>query len=246
MTVVPNAVAQGKFYLSVNAGPSLAALNATRIISTWRTRTSRDFPRAAGNFLAQTEGVKKMPSSPRLSGSHGSLNGFERYYKGGLSTRSIPSSAGPGLCSEIARIRASGGANQSLLPARRHGIAFMKRYALGVGIPVIGPASRSARRAPARRRRGARSQTLHRRRPISTMPEQGVRRGLQGGLRPPAVDLCGAASHGRSACGRCGRASVKDADTFRAALAAAQLDRCAATSSSTPTTMPFTTSMSAR
>ena len=82
MAVVPNAVAQGKFYLSVNAGPSpLAGAKCDK--NYFNVAYQNDnFHEAAGNY-AQTEGIKKMfILAPNYPAGTDSLNGFKRFYKG--------------------------------------------------------------------------------------------------------------------------------------------------------------------
>ena len=140
MAVVPNAVAQGKFYLSVNAGPSpLAGAKCDK--NYFNVAYQNDnFHEAAGNY-AQTEGIKKMfILAPNYPAGTDSLNGFKRYYKGELVGEVYTKLGQTDYAAEIAQIRASGADSVFFFLPGGMGIAFMKQYAQsGVGIPVMGP-----------------------------------------------------------------------------------------------------------
>src|SRR5690606_27301775 len=108
MAVVPNAVAQGKFYISVNAGPSpLAGAKCDR--NYFNVAYQNDnFHEAAGNY-AQTEGIEKMfILAPNYPAGTDSLNGFKRYYKGELVGEVYTKLGQTDYAAEIAQIRASG------------------------------------------------------------------------------------------------------------------------------------------
>jgi len=140
MAVVPNAVAQGKFYLSVNAGPSpLAGAKCDK--NYFNVAYQNDnFHEAAGNH-AQTEGIKKMfILAPNYPAGTDSLNGFKRYYKGELVGEVYTKLGQTDYAAEIAQIRASGADSVFFFLPGGMGIAFMKQYAQsGVSIPVMGP-----------------------------------------------------------------------------------------------------------
>ncbi len=140
MAVVPNAVAQGKFYLSVNAGPSpLAGAKCDK--NYFNVAYQNDnFHEAAGNY-AQSEGIKKMfILAPNYPAGTDSLNGFKRYYKGELVGEVYTKLGQTDYAAEIAQIRASGADSVFFFLPGGMGIAFMKQYAQsGVGIPVMGP-----------------------------------------------------------------------------------------------------------
>ena len=140
MAVVPNAVAQGKFYLSVNAGPSpLAGAKCDK--NYFNVAYQNDnFHEAAGNH-AQSEGIKKMfILSPNYPAGTDSLAGFKRYYKGELVGEVYTQLGQTDYAAEIAQIRASGADSVFFFLPGGMGIAFMKQYAQsGVGIPVMGP-----------------------------------------------------------------------------------------------------------
>ena len=140
MAVVPNAVAQGKFYLSVNAGPSpLAGAKCDK--NYFNVAYQNDnFHEAAGNH-AQSEGIKKMfILAPNYPAGTDSLAGFKRYYKGELVGEVYTQLGQTDYAAEIAQIRASGADSIFFFLPGGMGIAFMKQYAQsGVGIPVMGP-----------------------------------------------------------------------------------------------------------
>ncbi|MEQ1942401.1 ABC transporter substrate-binding protein [Mesorhizobium sp. VNQ89] len=140
MAVVPNAVAQGKFYLSVNAGPSpLAGAKCDK--NYFNVAYQNDnFHEAAGNY-AQTAGIKKMfILAPNYPAGTDSLNGFKRYYKGELVGEVYTKLGQTDYAAEIAQIRASGADSVFFFLPGGMGIAFMKQYAQsGVDIPVMGP-----------------------------------------------------------------------------------------------------------
>ena len=140
MAVVPNAVAQGKFYLSVNAGPSpLAGAKCDK--NYFNVAYQNDnFHEAAGNY-AQSEGIKKMfILAPNYPAGTDSLAGFKRYYKGELVGEVYTQLGQTDYAAEIAQIRASGADSIFFFLPGGMGIAFMKQYAQsGVGIPVMGP-----------------------------------------------------------------------------------------------------------
>lgn len=140
MAVVPNAVAQGKFYLSVNAGPSpLAGAKCDK--NYFNVAYQNDnFHEAAGNY-AQSQSIKKMfILAPNYPAGTDSLNGFKRFYKGELVGEVYTKLGQTDYAAEIAQIRASGADSVFFFLPGGMGIAFMKQYAQsGVGIPVMGP-----------------------------------------------------------------------------------------------------------
>ncbi|MDO9306726.1 MAG: ABC transporter substrate-binding protein, partial [Mesorhizobium sp.] len=140
MAVVPTAVAQGKFYLSPNAGPSpLAGAKCDK--NYFNVAYQNDnVHEAAGNY-AQTEGIKKMfILAPNYPAGTDSLNGFKRFYKGELVGEVYTKLGQTDYAAEIAQIRASGADSVFFFLPGGMGIAFMKQYAQsGVEIPVMGP-----------------------------------------------------------------------------------------------------------
>ncbi|MBX3596742.1 MAG: ABC transporter substrate-binding protein [Rhizobiaceae bacterium] len=140
MAVVPNAVAQDKFYLSPNAGPSPLAgdkCNANYFNVAYQ---NDNFHEAAGQY-AQQSGLKKVfIMAPNYPAGTDSLNGFKRYYKGELAGEVYTKLGQTDYAAEIAQIRASGADSVFFFLPGGMGIAFVKQYAQsGVGTPLIGP-----------------------------------------------------------------------------------------------------------
>jgi branched-chain amino acid transport system substrate-binding protein len=140
MAVVPNAVTQGKFYLSPNAGPSALAgakCNENYFNVAWQNDNLHE---AMGNY-ANTAGYKKsFILAPNYPAGTDALTGYKRFYKGELAGELYTKLGQTDYAAEIAQIRASGADSVYIFLPGGMGIAFMKQYAQsGVGIPVLGP-----------------------------------------------------------------------------------------------------------
>lgn len=141
MAVVPNAVGQGKFYVSPNAGPSPLAGEKCNENYFNVAYQNDNFHEAAGQY-AQDAGIKKMfIMAPNYPAGTNSLNGFKRFYKGELVGEVYTKLGQTDYAAEIAQIRASGADSVFFFLPGGMGIAFVKQYAQsGVGIPLVGPA----------------------------------------------------------------------------------------------------------
>ena len=140
MAVVPNAVAQGKFYLSPNAGPSALAgakCNENYFNVAWQNDNLHE---AMGNY-ANTAGYKKsFILAPNYPAGTDALTGYKRFYKGELAGELYTKLGQTDYAAEIAQVRASGADSLYIFLPGGMGIAFMKQYAQsGVGVPVLGP-----------------------------------------------------------------------------------------------------------
>lgn len=140
MAVVPNAVAQDIFYLSPNAGPSALAgakCNKNYFNVAWQNDNLHE---AMGAY-ANAAGYKKaFILAPNYPAGTDALTGFKRYYKGELAGELFTKVGQTDYAAEIAQIRASGADSVYFFLPGGMGIAFMKQYAQsGVGIPVMGP-----------------------------------------------------------------------------------------------------------
>jgi branched-chain amino acid transport system substrate-binding protein len=140
MAVVPNAVAQGKFYLSPNAGPSALAgakCDKNYFNVAWQNDNLHE---AMGNY-ANTLGYKKsFILAPNYPAGTDALTGYKRFYKGELAGEVYTKLGQTDYAAEIAQIRASGADSVFIFLPGGMGIAFMKQYAQsGVSIPVTGP-----------------------------------------------------------------------------------------------------------
>jgi branched-chain amino acid transport system substrate-binding protein len=139
MAVVPSAVAQGKFYLSVNAGPSpLAGAQCNE--NYFNVAYQNDnFHEAMGQY-ANEDYKKTFILAPNYPAGTDALTGFKRFYKGELAGEVYTQLGQTDYAAEIAQIRASGADSVFMFLPGGMGIAFTKQYAQsGVDIPLMGP-----------------------------------------------------------------------------------------------------------
>ncbi|NNU80188.1 ABC transporter substrate-binding protein [Halovulum dunhuangense] len=141
MAVVPAAVAQGKFYLSVNAGPSQLAGSACHP-NYFNVAWQNDNLHEAAGAYANSEGyANSFILAPNYPAGQDALAGYKRFYEGGLAGEVYTQLGQTDYAAEIAQIRASGADSVFFFLPGGMGIAFMKQYAeSGVDIPLIGPA----------------------------------------------------------------------------------------------------------
>jgi len=141
MAVVPGAVAQGKFYLSPNAGPSALAgaqCNANYFNVAYQ---NDNFHEAMGKYATDAGYKKTFIMAPNYPAGKDSLTGFKRFYKGELAGEVYTQLGQTDYAAEIAQMRASGADSVFIFLPGGMGIAFTKQYAgSGVGIPLMGPA----------------------------------------------------------------------------------------------------------
>lgn len=228
MAVVPNAVGQGKFYLSVNAGPSpLAGANCNQ--NYFNVAYQNDnFHEAMGNY-AESQGIKKMfIMAPNYPAGTDSLNGFKRYYKGELVGEVYTKLGQTDYSAEIAQIRDSGAESVFFFLPGGMGIAFMKQYAQsGVGIPVMGPGfsfSQDVLPAIGDAALGAKNSASWSKDLDNARNKQFVE-GFQAEYkRLPSIYAAQAYDTANLILSAAAKASVKDADAFRAALKAADFE----------------------
>ncbi|PYG32331.1 ABC transporter substrate-binding protein [Pelagimonas varians] len=141
MAVVPAAVAQGKFYLSPNAGPSVLAgkgCNENYFNVAWQNDNLHE----AGGAYANTAGyANSFILAPNYPAGQDALTGYKRMYEGELAGELFTKLGQTDYASEIAQIRASGADSVYFFLPGGMGIAFLKQYAdSGLEIPVVGPA----------------------------------------------------------------------------------------------------------
>jgi branched-chain amino acid transport system substrate-binding protein len=228
MAVVPNAVAQGKFYLSPNAGPSpLAGAKCDK--NYFNVAYQNDnFHEAAGNH-AQTEGIKKMfILAPNYPAGTDSLNGFKRFYKGELVGEVYTKLGQTDYAAEIAQIRASGADSVFFFLPGGMGIAFMKQYAQsGVEIPVMGPGfsfSQDVLGAIGDAALGAKNTASWSPDLDNAKNKEFVTAFKAEYNRLPSIYAAQAFDTGSLIAAVAAKTDVKDADAFRAALKAAEFD----------------------
>jgi branched-chain amino acid transport system substrate-binding protein len=141
MAVVPGVVAQGKFYLSPNAGPSQLAgkgCNKNYFNVAWQNDNLHE---AAGAYANGAGHSKTFILAPNYPAGTDALTGFKRFYKGDLAGEIYTKLGQTDYAGEIAQIRASGADSVFFFLPAGMGISFLKQYAdSGLGLPVVGPA----------------------------------------------------------------------------------------------------------
>ncbi|MCO5134462.1 MAG: ABC transporter substrate-binding protein [Phyllobacteriaceae bacterium] len=141
MAVVPAATAQGKFYLSPNAGPSALAgkgCHENYFNVAWQNDNLHE---AAGAYANDAGFKNSFILAPNYPAGKDALTGYKRFYKGDVAGEIYTQLGQNDYAAEIAQIRASGADSVFFFLPGGMGIAFMKQYAAsGVGMPLIGPA----------------------------------------------------------------------------------------------------------
>ncbi len=141
MAVIPSAVAQGKIYVSPNAGPSALAgkgCNANYFNVAWQNDNLHE---AMGAYANVAEYTNTFILAPNYPAGQDALNGFKREYRGNLAGEVFTKLGATDYAAEIAQIRDSGADSVFFFLPGGMGIAFMKQYAAsGVDVPVMGPA----------------------------------------------------------------------------------------------------------
>ncbi len=141
MAVVPGAVAQDKFYLSPNAGPSALAgrgCHPNYFNVAWQNDNLHE---AAGAYANTAGYSNSFILAPNYPAGQDALTGYKRLYEGELAGELFTELGQTDYASEIAQIRASGADSVFFFLPGGMGISFLKQYAdSGVDIPVVGPA----------------------------------------------------------------------------------------------------------
>ncbi len=141
MAVVPSVTAQGKFYLSPNAGPSAlagAGCHENYFNVAWQNDNLHE---AAGAYANSADYTNSFIMAPNYPAGQDALTGYKRMYEGELSGEVFTQLGQTDYAAEIAQIRASGADSVYFFLPGGMGISFLKQYAdSGVDIPVIGPA----------------------------------------------------------------------------------------------------------
>ena len=141
MAVVPSVTAQGKFYLSPNAGPSALAgkgCHPNYFNVAWQ---NDNLAEASGSYANQLGYKKSFLMAPNYPAGKDMITGFKRFSKGETANELYTKLGQKDYAAEIAQIRASGADSVFFFLPGGMGIAFMKQYKdSGVDIPLIGPA----------------------------------------------------------------------------------------------------------
>ncbi|MCX2725606.1 ABC transporter substrate-binding protein [Roseibium salinum] len=141
MAVIPSVTAQGKFYLSPNAGPSQLAgkgCHPNYFNVAWQNDNLHE---AAGAYANFAELKNTFILAPNYPAGQDALTGFKRFYKGELAGEIYTKLGQTDYAAEIAQIRASGADGVFFFLPGGMGISFLKQYKdSGVDLPVVGPA----------------------------------------------------------------------------------------------------------
>ncbi|EAV45507.1 ABC transporter substrate-binding protein [Roseibium aggregatum] len=141
MAVVPSVTAQGKFYLSPNAGPSALAGKGCHPNYFSVAYQNDNLHEAAGAYSKEAGFKKTFILAPNYPAGQDSLTGFKRYYDGELAGEIYTKLGQTDYAAELAQIRASGADSVFFFLPGGMGISFLKQYAdSGIGLPVVGPA----------------------------------------------------------------------------------------------------------
>ena len=107
MAVVPSATAQGKFYLSPNAGPSALAgkgCHQNYFNVAWQNDNLHE---AAGAYANNAEYEISFILAPNYPAGKDALTGFKRYFKGQIAGEIYTKLGQTDYAAEIAQIRAA-------------------------------------------------------------------------------------------------------------------------------------------
>lgn len=141
MAVIPSVTAQGKFYLSPNAGPSALAgqgCHQNYFNVAWQNDNLHE---AAGAYATSAGYSNTFILAPNYPAGQDALTGFKRMFKGELAGEVYTQLGQTDYAAEIAQIRASGADSVFFFLPGGMGISFLKQYAdSGVDLPVVGPA----------------------------------------------------------------------------------------------------------
>ena len=141
MAVVPSVTAQGKFYLSPNAGPSPLAgkgCHENYFNVAWQNDNLHE---AAGSYANTAGYSNSFIMAPNYPAGTDALTGYKRMFEGDVANEVYTQLGQTDYAAEIAQIRASGADSVYFFLPGGMGISFLKQYAdSGVDLPVIGPA----------------------------------------------------------------------------------------------------------
>jgi branched-chain amino acid transport system substrate-binding protein len=141
MAVVPAATAQGKFYLSPNAGPSALAGQGCHPLYFNVAWQNDNLHEAAGAYATDAGFANTFILAPNYPAGQDALTGFKRFFEGTPAGELYTKLGQTDYAAEIAQIRASGADSVFFFLPGGMGISFLKQYAdSGVDLPVVGPA----------------------------------------------------------------------------------------------------------
>lgn len=141
MAVVPSVTAQGKFYLSPNAGPSPLAgpgCHENYFNVAWQNDNLHE---AAGAYANSAGYANSFIMAPNYPAGTDALTGYKRLFDGEVANEVYTQLGQTDYAAEIAQIRASDADSVFFFLPGGMGISFLKQYAdSGIDIPVVGPA----------------------------------------------------------------------------------------------------------
>lgn len=141
MAVVPSVTAQGKFYLSPNAGPSQLAgrgCHKNYFNVSWQNDA---FNEAAGTWASENGIGKVFLMAPNYPAGKDMIAGFKRFFDGDVTEEVYTKLGQTDYAAEIAQVKASEADLIYYFLPGGMGISFMKQYAgSGADKPVMGPA----------------------------------------------------------------------------------------------------------
>ncbi|KUF11285.1 ABC transporter substrate-binding protein [Pseudoponticoccus marisrubri] len=141
MAVVPSVTAQGKFYLSPNAGPSQLAgrgCHQNYFNVAWQNDA---FYEAAGSWASENGIGSVILMAPNYPAGVDGITGFKRFFEGTVEDEIYTRLGQTDYAAEIAQIRASEAEMLFYFLPGGMGISFMKQYSgSGAETPVMGPA----------------------------------------------------------------------------------------------------------
>jgi len=141
MAVVPSVTAQGKFYLSPNAGPSPLAgqgCHQNYFNVAWQNDNLHE---AAGAYANTANYGNSFIMAPNYPAGTDALTGYKRTFEGDVAGEIYTQLGQTDYAAEIAQIRASDADSVYFFLPGGMGISFLKQYAdSGVDLPVVGPA----------------------------------------------------------------------------------------------------------
>ena len=225
IAVVPAAVQQGKFYLSPNAGPSLLAgkrCHKNYFNVAWQ---NDNLSEAAGSYANDAGYANSFILAPNYPAGRDMLTGYKRFYKGAVADEVYTRLGANEYAAEIAQIRASGADSVFFFLPGGMGIAFLKQYAQsGLDIPLVGPAfsfDQGILQAVGEAALGVRN-TSQWSKDIDNPTNKAFVESFQAEFgRLPSLYASQGFDTANLLVSAAGKASVKDADAFRAALEAA-------------------------
>ncbi|MDQ2088853.1 ABC transporter substrate-binding protein [Marimonas arenosa] len=226
MAVVPAVTAQGKFYLSPNAGPSALAgkgCHKNYFNVSWQNDA---FNEAAGAWASENGIGKVFLMAPNYPAGKDMIAGFKRFFKGDVAAEVYTKLGQTDYAAEIAQIKAADADLVYYFLPGGMGISFMKQYAgSGADKPVMGPAfsfDQGILGAIGEAALGVKN-TSHWSKDLDNAANKAFVESFQAEYgRLPSLYASQGFDTALLLISAMGKADVKDADGFRAALEAAE------------------------